>query len=93
VTLSGDDRPGVTHTLLSAVAVGIAAREFAARHLDDCAMLRVLGLSQRRIAGAYLLEFGLLGLGASVAGVLLGLLVWWALRPSRRPAGSATMAG
>lgn len=25
--------------------------------------------------------------------VLLGLLVWWALRPSRRPAGSATMAG
>ena len=61
--------------LLSAVAVGIAAREFASRHLDDCAMLRVLGLSQRRIAGAYALEFGLLGLVASVAGVLLGLLV------------------
>ena len=61
--------------LLSAVAVGIAAREFAARHLDDCAMLRVLGLSQRRIAGAYALEFGLLGLLASAAGVLLGLLV------------------
>jgi putative ABC transport system permease protein len=61
--------------LLSAVAVGIAAREFAARHLDDCAMLRVLGLSQRRIAGAYALEFGLLGLVASAAGVLLGLLV------------------
>ncbi len=34
--------------LLAAVAVGIAAREFATRHLDDCAMLRVLGLSQRR---------------------------------------------
>jgi putative ABC transport system permease protein len=33
--------------LLSAVAVGIAARDFASRHLDDCAMLRVLGLSQR----------------------------------------------
>ena len=61
--------------LLSAVAVGIAAREFASRHLDDCAMLRVLGLSQRRIAGAYALEFGLLGLAASAAGVLLGLLV------------------
>lgn len=25
--------------------------------------------------------------------LLLGLLVWWALRASRRPAGSATMAG
>ena len=54
--------------LLAAVAVGIAAREFASRHLDDCAMLRVLGMSQRRIAGAYTLEFGLIGLAASVAG-------------------------
>jgi len=61
--------------LLAAVAVGIAARDFAGRHLDDCAMLRVLGLSQRRIAASYALEFGLVGLLASVAGVLLGLLV------------------
>ncbi len=61
--------------LLAAVAVGIAAREFAQRHLDDCAMLRVLGLSQRRIAGAYTLQFGFLGLLASAAGVLLGLAV------------------
>jgi putative ABC transport system permease protein len=61
--------------LLAAVAVGIAARDFAQRHLDDCAMLRVLGLSQRRIAGAYALEFGLVGLLASVGGVALGLLV------------------
>jgi putative ABC transport system permease protein len=61
--------------LLAAVAVGIAARDFAERHLDDCAMLRVLGLSQRRIAGAYTLEFGFVGLLASGGGVLLGLLV------------------
>jgi putative ABC transport system permease protein len=61
--------------LLAAVAVGIAARDFAARHLDDCAMLRVLGLSQRRIAGAYTLEFGLVGLLGSAAGVLIGLVV------------------
>ncbi len=61
--------------LLAAVAVSIAARDFAARHLDDCAMLRVLGLSQRRIAGAYALEFGFVGLLASGAGVLLGLAV------------------
>jgi putative ABC transport system permease protein len=59
--------------LLAAVAVGIAARDFAQRHLDDCAMLRVLGLPQRRIALAYTLEFGLVGLLASAAGVLLGL--------------------
>ncbi len=61
--------------LLAAVAVGIAARDFAASHLDDCAMLRVLGLSQRRIAGAYALEFGFVGLLASGLGVLIGLLV------------------
>ncbi|MCO5978457.1 ABC transporter permease [Ideonella oryzae] len=58
--------------LLSAVAVAIAARDFAQRHLDDCAMLRVLGLSQRRIAAVYLGEFAALGLGGSLAGVLLG---------------------
>ena len=58
--------------LLSAVAVALAARAFAARHLDDCAMLRVLGLPQRRIAGAYTVEFLLVGAAASAAGVLIG---------------------
>lgn len=61
--------------LLAAVAVGIAARDFASRHLDDCAMLRVLGLSQRAIALQYLIEFSVIGLGASVAGVLIGFTV------------------
>ena len=32
------------------MAVALAARGFAASHLDDCAMLRVLGQSQRTIA-------------------------------------------
>jgi len=58
--------------LLSAVAVALAARGFALAHLDDCAMLRVLGLSQRRIASAYVFEFGLIGLLASALGLLLG---------------------
>ncbi|WP_036251431.1 FtsX-like permease family protein, partial [Methylibium sp. T29] len=61
--------------LLAAVAVGIAARDFAGRHLDDCAMLRVLGQPQRRIAGAYTVEFAVVGLIASALGVLLGLAV------------------
>lgn len=61
--------------LLAAVAVAIAARDFAERHLDDCAVLRVLGLPQRRIAASYTLEFGFVGLLASAAGALLGLLV------------------
>jgi len=61
--------------LLSAVAVALAARGFAASHLDDCAMLRVLGLPQRTIAGAYSLEFLLVGLLASGLGVALGFVV------------------
>ncbi len=61
--------------LLSAVAVAIAARGFAARHLDDCAMLRVLGTSQRTIALAYTFEFAVVGLAASVMGLAIGFAV------------------
>jgi putative ABC transport system permease protein len=61
--------------LLAAVAVAIAARDFAQRHLDDCAMLRVLGAPQRAIAWAFGLEFGAVGLLASVIGVALGFAV------------------
>jgi putative ABC transport system permease protein len=61
--------------LLSAVAVALAARAFAARHLDDCAMLRVLGLSQRHIALSYTAEFVWVGTFASVLGLVLGYAV------------------
>ena len=61
--------------LLAAVAVAIASRDFANGHLDDCAMLRVLGQPQRSIALSYTLEFGLIGALASAAGVALGLAV------------------
>ena len=58
--------------LLAAVAVGIAARDFASRHLDACALLRVLGLSQARIAWQYVVEFTAVGVIASVAGLAVG---------------------
>ena len=61
--------------LLSAVAVALAARGFAASHLDASAMLRVLGQSQRTIALSYTFEFVLVGLCASVLGVALGFAV------------------
>ena len=61
--------------LLSAVAVAIVSRGFAAKHLDDCAMLRVLGQPQRTIALAYSFEFVLVGLFASALGVALGFVV------------------
>jgi putative ABC transport system permease protein len=58
--------------LLAAVAVAVAARDFAQRHLDDCAMLRVLGETQARIAAVHAIEFLALGIAASVLGVALG---------------------
>ena len=61
--------------LLSAVAVGLAARNFASNHLDDCAMLRVLGVSQTTIALSYTFEFVLIGLSASGLGALVGYSV------------------
>ena len=61
--------------LLSAVAVALAARGFASRHLDDCAMLRVLGESQRTIARSYTVEFAAIGLFASLLGVAIGYAV------------------
>jgi putative ABC transport system permease protein len=64
--------------LLSAVAVALAARGFAAAHLDDCAMLRVLGQSQRTIALSYTFEFGVVGIAASAAGVAIGFAVHFA---------------
>ena len=64
--------------LLSAVAIVLGTRSFAARHLDGCAMLRVLGLPQRTIALAYGTEFFLVGLAGSLCGVALGYGVHYA---------------
>ncbi len=61
--------------LLAAVAVAIASRDFAQRRLNDCAMLRVLGQSQGRIAAQYWIEFSAVGLFGSLLGVLLGWAV------------------
>lgn len=61
--------------LLSSIAVALAARDFAARHLDETALLRVLGQRGARVAGVYAAEFLLAGLFAS----LLGLAGGWAL--------------
>jgi putative ABC transport system permease protein len=58
--------------LLCAVAVALAARTFATRHLDGCALLRVLGQSQSTLTLAYGFEFVTAGLLASLMGLALG---------------------
>ncbi|WP_374255236.1 ABC transporter permease [Aquabacterium sp.] len=58
--------------LMSAVAVAMVSRDFAQRRLDDCALLRVMGVSQSVMARTYLLEFLLVGVFASALGLLVG---------------------
>ena len=61
--------------LLCAVAVALAARTFASKHLDGCALLRVLGQSQKTLSVAYAFEFISAGLAASLLGVFMGYAI------------------
>jgi putative ABC transport system permease protein len=60
--------------LIAAVAIAVAARRFAQRHLDGCAVMRALGLSQGRLLASLLLEMLWLGLAAGTVGAALGWL-------------------
>jgi putative ABC transport system permease protein len=60
--------------LLAGVAIAMAARRFAQRHLDTGAILRCLGATQRAVVGVFGLEMLWLALLASSAGIALGLL-------------------
>lgn len=61
--------------LIAAVAIALAARQFALRHLDGCAVMKTLGLHQKTLQRALLLELTSVGLAAGAIGVIAG----WAL--------------
>jgi len=63
---------GLLSAMLAAVAIAMAARRFMLRHLDACAMLRCLGLTQNQVTALYLIEFLVIGLMGSALGALLG---------------------
>jgi len=63
---------GLLSAMLAAVAVAMAARRFMQRHLDACAMLRCLGMTQNEVGALFLIEFVIVGLAGSVLGVLVG---------------------
>ncbi len=65
--------------ILAAVAVGLSARRFMARHLDGCAVMRVLGARQAQVLGIVVGEFLLFGLAAALLGSALGWAVQWGL--------------
>jgi len=92
--------------LIAAVAIAVAARRFAQRHLDGCAVMRAIGLTQPRLLGGLMLEMVWLGLGAGAVGALGGWLGHLALvglaapminlplpPPSLLPALQALVAG
>ena len=58
--------------LVAGVAIAMAARRYALRHLDNCAVLRCLGASQRFVIAVFTLEMLMLSLCAGAVGVLLG---------------------
>ncbi len=62
----------VVGVVLACVAIAMAARRFARRHLDSCAVLRCLGARQGQINRLFLWQLSLLGLLAGAIGSLLG---------------------
>ncbi|WP_373565815.1 ABC transporter permease [Paraburkholderia bryophila] len=60
--------------LLAAVAIAMAAHRYMRRHLDGCASMRCLGVSQSTLRVLFILEFTGLGLVGGLVGVVLGYL-------------------
>jgi putative ABC transport system permease protein len=58
--------------VLAAAAIALAARRFALRHLDGCAMMRCLGARQRQIVALHAWHLATLGLAGSAAGCVVG---------------------
>lgn len=62
----------LTSVLLSGIAVAMAARRYAARHLDRVALMKALGASQSLVLNISVIELLLLGLLAGIVGSALG---------------------
>src|SRR5207247_2814001 len=60
--------------VLAGVAIALGTRRFVERHLDGCAVMRCLGATQPKLVSLYGFEFLFLGIGACLAGTLLGFV-------------------
>ena len=86
--------------LLAAIAVAMAARRYASRHLDTVALMKCMGASQRFVLAVTALELVGVALAGALAGIALGWLAqqglaWLArdLVRSALPPASAAAAG
>lgn len=57
--------------VLAAVAIGLSARRYLARHLDSCAVMRCFGASRAQLLGTHLGEFLIFGLLVAALGCVL----------------------
>lgn len=71
--------------LIAAVAVALAARRFADRHLDACAVIKAIGVEQRALVGILLGELLLVAMSGGVIGALSGWGVHHLLVAIARP--------
>jgi putative ABC transport system permease protein len=65
--------------VLAAVAIGLSARRYLARHLDSCAVMRCFGATRTQLLGIHLGEFLIFGLIVALLGCALGFGVQAAL--------------
>lgn len=65
----------VISVLLSGVAIAIAARQFATTHTDNVALMKSFGVSRGRIRGLYFSQLLLVGVIASLIGLMGGWLL------------------
>jgi len=63
---------GIIGVLLAGVAISTASQQFARRHVDQVALLKSLGASRFQLRQIYFTLLLLLGLMASLLGILLG---------------------
>ncbi len=62
----------LTSVILAGIAIALAAKRFAQRHLDHCAILRCVGATQSYILKIYLWQIVFIGLLASLTGAAVG---------------------
>ena len=63
--------------VLAAVAVAMAARRHSERHLSGAAVMRCLGASQRTLAAIHIGELLILGVVASLIGIVIAFALQW----------------
>lgn len=71
--------------LIAAVAIGLASKRFAERHLDGCAVMKAIGVKQRRLLALLGLELLWVALFGALGGIVLGWLVHFALASAMAP--------